>query len=329
MIGVALLSSWHVHAKDYLRQAQENPGTQVVAVWDEQPDRGQQAADELGVDFVADLGQLLGRDEVDGVICTTPSTMHRDVLVAAAVAGKHIFTEKVLATTVSEAAEILAAVQGAGVVLTLSLPRLYDAYTQAIDEVLASGRLGTLTLARCRLSHGGAWDNWLPDRFYSLADCGGGALIDLGCHPMYLVAKFLGGLPETISATFGHITDREVEDTAVAVLSYPGGAIGLVEAGFVNRKNPFEIEIHGTDGSLFYGTPDSRLLVKAGSDDGFSEVPIGDRLPMAYDQWVAAIQGQTFTAENIAHGRDLTTLMDAANRAALSHTSISISALTS
>jgi len=184
MIRVAMLSFWHVHAGDYLRQATNNPGTEVVAVWDEEPDRGKAKAAEIGVEFVPDLDTLLARDDVDAVICDTPTNLHRDVLVKAAKAGKHIFTEKVLAPTLAEANEILAAVDEAGVVLTLSLPRLYDPYTQTIDEVLASGRLGQLTLARVRLSHGGAIRNSLPEHFYSKEQTLGGALIDLGCHPM-------------------------------------------------------------------------------------------------------------------------------------------------
>jgi predicted dehydrogenase len=327
MIRVAMLSFWHVHARDYLRQATNNPGTEVVAVWDEEPDRGKAKAAEIGVEFVPDLDTLLARDDVDAVINDVPTNIHRDVLVKAARAGKHIFSEKVLAATLAEANEILAAVDEAGVVLTLSLPRLYHAYTQTVDEVLASGRLGQLTLARVRLSHGGALANWLPDHFYVKEQTLGGALIDLGCHPMYLTAKFLGGLPDTVSATFGHVTGREVEDSAVAVLSYPNGAIGVAEAGFVNKMNPFEIEIHGTEGSLFFGTPEAKLRVRAAGDDGFVEVPIGDPLPMAFDQWVEAVENGGKTEENVAHGLSLTKLMDAASRSAASGQAVTVADL--
>ena len=324
MIRVAILSFWHVHADDYLREATEHPDTEVVAVWDEDPDRGRARAQELGVDFHPELDELLARTDVDAVINVTPTNVHRDVLVAAARAGKHIFTEKVLAATVDEAQEILAAVEEAGVTLTLSLPRLYDAYTQTIDEVLASGRLGTLTSVRCRLAHGGAVVGWLPDRFFGAEQAQGGALIDLGCHPMYLTARFLGGLPSSVSSTFGHITGREVEDSAVAVLSYPGGAFGVVEAGFVSRTSAFEIEIHGTDGSLFYGTPQDTVLVRAGDDEAYTEVPIGDRLPKAFAQWVQAVQDGTRTEDNVDWGLKLTQLMDAANRSAASGASVPV-----
>ena len=67
---------------------------------------------------------LLARDDLDGVVISTPTNEHRDVMVKAAQAGKHIFTEKVLAPTVAEAEEIIAAADDNGVKLVVSLPRL-------------------------------------------------------------------------------------------------------------------------------------------------------------------------------------------------------------
>lgn len=317
MIRVAMLSFWHVHARDYARQATEHPEVEIVAAWDEDPERGRAQAGELGVEFHANLDDVLAREDVDGVIVDTPTNVHRDVMVAAANAGKHIFTEKVLALTLREANEILAAVETAGVKLQVSLPRVYDPYTLAINEVLASGQLGDVTLTRTRLSHNGAiGEGWLPGHFYNAEQTGGGALVDLGCHPMYLARIFQGGLPETVSATYGHVTGRDVDDNAVAILSYPNGAIGVVEAGFVNRYSPFSVEVHGTEGSLLFGTPDAKLLVRSPQQkDGetFVEVPLPDRAPMAFDQWVGHINDGTTATENIALAVDLTRLMEAAN----------------
>jgi predicted dehydrogenase len=319
MIRVAMLSFWHVHAKDYAKQATDHPDTQIVAVWDEIPTRGQAAAQTWGGQFYDNLDALLAQPDIDGVIVDTPTDRHRDVMIAAAQAGKHIFTEKVVAPTLHEANEILAAVERAGVKLTVSLPRLNAGYTQAIQKILATGRLGTPTLARTRLSHNGGLptpDNangWLPAHFYDLQQCAGGALIDLGCHPMYLARLFLG-MPENVSARYGYVIGRPVEDNAVALLSYPNGALGVVEAGFVNRHSPFTIEIHGTDGSLLYGTPDARLLVRSAQDAQWSAAEVPADLPSAFHQWVAHIQNGTTATENIQMALDLTKLMEAANR---------------
>ena len=317
MIRVALLSFWHVHARDYARQATEHPDVELVTAWDEDSGRGRAEAAERGLTFDADLHTVLARDDIDAVIVTAPTSTHRDVLVAAARAGKHIFTEKVLAPTVPECDEILAAVDDAGVVLTVSLPRLYDASTRTVQQVIADGRLGELTLVRVRLSHGGALGQpWLPARFFDPAQTAGGALIDLGCHPMYLARLFLGGLPATVTASYGHVTGRPVEDNAVAVLAYPDGALGVVEAGFVNRCSPFTIEVHGTDGSLLYGTPEPRLLVRDQASEAWAELPAAAPLPSAFAQFVRHIQEGTRAAENVGVSVDLTRLMAAASRSA-------------
>lgn len=320
MIRVAMLSYWHVHARDYTRRAQEHPATEIAAVWDEVPERGKAAAEKLGVPFYAELGDVLQAD-VEAVIVDAPTNIHRKVMVAAANAGKHIFTEKVVAPTMKEANEIVAAVDRAGVKLSVSLPRLYAGYTQAIQALLSAGALGTPTQARVRLSHNGALrtasspDGWLPPHFYSLEQCAGGALIDLGCHPMYLTRLFLG-LPESVSAQYGYVTGREVEDNAVALLGYASGAIGIVEAGFVNPCSPFSIEIHGTEGSLMFGTPEADLLVRRAGENAWTKQALPADLPDAFHQWTEHIANGTTASANIQAALDLTALMEAANLSA-------------
>jgi len=314
MLRIGKLSYWHVHAEDYTRQVLEHPETELAAIWDEQPERGREKAAKYGVPFVESLEELLSRPDIDAVVVDAPTNVHRDVMVQAARAGKHIFTEKVVAPTLREVNEIVAEVRKSGVKLAVSLPRLYDDYTQAIRGVIAAGTLGKLTLARVRLSHNGSTANWLPEHFYSKEQCGGGALIDLGCHPVYLVRLFLG-LPESVTATYGYVTGREVEDNAVAVMSYAGGAIGIAEAGFVNSHSPFSIELHGTDGTLLYGFPEEKIVVRSNRlGDGWQEVPIGDRLPYAFEQWVDHVKNGTEASENLEIATDLTRLMEAANR---------------
>jgi 1,5-anhydro-D-fructose reductase (1,5-anhydro-D-mannitol-forming) len=338
MIRVAMISFWHVHARDYTRQASEHPETEIVAAWDEDPERGRAKAEQLGVRFYETLAELLAQPDIDGVIIGTPTNVHRDVLIAAAQAGKHIFTEKVIASTQHECNEIVAAVEQAGVKLTVSLPRLNAGYTQAIREIIDRQLLGKLTLVRVRLSHNGAISTaenpagWLPEHFFHLEQCAGGAMIDLGCHPMYLTRLFLG-LPERVSANYGYVTGHEVEDNAVVTLHYPDGAIGVVEAGFVNRFSPFSIEVHGTEGSLLYGTPTDTLLIRsaiadAHSSQQWSPYPLPAELPSAFQQWIEHIKQGTTASENIQLATDLSALMEAANLSAASKQSVSLESLT-
>lgn len=316
MIKVALLSFWHVHAADYAKQAEQHPDTQIVAVWDELPGRGREEAAKRGVPFYESLDELLSEPGIDAVIVDAPTDMHRDVMVKAAAAGKHIFTEKVVAPTLRETNEIVNAAAENGVVLTVSLPRLNDGYTLAIQDILQQGLLGDITFARVRLSHNGAVAGWLPDHFYNLRQCGGGALIDLGCHPMYLTRLFLG-LPERVSAHYGYVTGKEVEDNATAVLQYGNGALGIVEAGFVNSHSPFAIEIHGTEGTLLFGTPEPKLLVRSNKqtdpEGDWTDYPLHAARLSAFEQWVNHIREGSSADDNIRLAVDLTRLMEASN----------------
>ena len=335
MIRVAMLSFWHVHAKDYVEQAQADPATEIVAVWDETPERGRAEAKALNVPFYQKLEDILARADIDGVIIDTPANLHHDVMIAAAQAGKHIFTEKVIAPTLREVNEILAAVEHAGVKFMVSLPRLYHGSTQAIRDILAQQLLGDVTLVRIRISHDGALrtvdhpEGWLPAHFFSLEQCAGGAMIDLGCHPMYLSSVFVG-MPEGVTASYGYVTGREVEDNAVANLNYASGSIGIAESSYVNPFSPFTIEIHGTEGSLLYGRPEGHLLIRSsrlsdGDQDWTMRIP--QDLPLAFSQWVKHIQQGTTATENIQVAVDLTSLMEAANISARTRQAVRLSSL--
>lgn len=332
MIRVAMLSYWHVHAWDYTRQAQNHADVTIGAVWDELPARGRDAAAKLGVPFYESLDDLLALPEIDAVIVDAPTSMHCDVMVAAARAGKHIFTEKVLAPTLAEANQIAAAADQANVTLTVSLPRLAEGYTAAIASLIAQGALGEPTLVRTRLVHNGALrteqnpDGWLPPHFYNLDQCRGGAMIDLGCHSMYLAHHFLG-LPETVTAHYGHVTGRAVEDNAVVTLGYASGALAVVEAGFVTPASPFTIEVHGTRTSLIYQAPPPVLRVRGA--DGWVELEIPESSPLPFAQWVDHIQRGARHTANVQAALALTMLMEAANLSAATGRQVRLDSLQS
>jgi 1,5-anhydro-D-fructose reductase (1,5-anhydro-D-mannitol-forming) len=306
-LGVAVLGFWHVHAADYAQLAQAHPGTELVAVWDEEEDRGRAGARDFGVEYAGDLGALLARDDVDAVTITTATSEHRDVMLRAAGAGKHIFTEKLLAPTVPECEEIIAAADAAGVSLVVSLPRLYHGYTRAIAGVLDGGGLGRLTYGRVRLSYDGAVAGWLPERFFDPQAAIGGALADLGCHPVYLIQRFLGAAPDTVGATYRSLTGRALEDHAVVTVGYADGRIGVIEAGFVSPGG-FEIQLHGTEGSVVYSDGALRMSGR--------ELPVPEDGEDAFGQWVGHIRAGTRADDNLARAAELTRLVVAANDAA-------------
>ncbi|MEZ0164137.1 Gfo/Idh/MocA family protein [Kineococcus sp. LSe6-4] len=320
-LTVAVLGCWHVHAKDYARAAAAHPDTTLVAVHDPDPSLGRPLAQDLGVEHVDDFDALLAREDVHGVTVTTGTTAHSDVISRALAAGKHVFTEKLLAPTVGECERLVAQAADAGLALVVSLPRLHHGYTLAVRELLDSGALGTLTYGRVRLSHDGAVHGrdggaggWLPDRFFDPAPAVGGALTDLGCHPVYLAQLFLGADPQTVRAVYAHVTAREVEDHAVVTLGYAEGRIGVVEAGFVS-DDAFTIDVHGTEGSLHYTDAGERLWRRY-PDGRTEDLTVPGDAPDPFAQWVRHAAAGTQATENLARAVDLTRLVVRANHAA-------------
>jgi predicted dehydrogenase len=327
-LKIAAIGFWHVHAGDYANSVQEHPDTTLVAVWDDDEQRGREAAAQYGVEFAADLDELLARPDLDGVTITTSTDQHHNVMLKAARAGKHIFTEKVLAPTVEEAEDIVAAAAAAGVALVVSLPRLYDDYTQAIERILDDGSLGDLTYTRVRLAHDGWVAVWLPERFGDPATAIGGALTDLGCHPAYLTRLFHRAEPVSISATYGSVTGRQVEDNAVVTAEFPGGHLGVFEASVVTTPGAFTIELRGTEATAIFGYGGERLLAKGGAfGEEWQELPLPDPAPMAFWQWVEHIRNGTTADENLRHAIELTRMVVAANQSAASGASVALDAI--
>ncbi|MFD3443045.1 Gfo/Idh/MocA family protein [Microbacteriaceae bacterium 4G12] len=317
-LSVAVLGFWHVHAGDYAHSVLAHPDTVLAAAWDPDPERGRAGADEFGVEFVADLDALLARDDIDAVTVTTATSEHHDVITRAVVAGKHVFTEKLLAPTVAEAEDIVARAQERGVSVVVSLPRLSDPTTVAVQSLIETGVLGELTYCRIRLAHDGWVHDWLPERFAERDAAIGGALADLGCHPAYLTQLFLGARPGTVSATYTSVSGRDVEDNAVVTLGYPGGAIGVIEASFVTTPGAFTLELRGTEGSVLHGFASDALLAKGAAfgGEGWREVPLPAAAPGPFAQWIEHIRAGTVAADNLRAAVELTRLVVAANEAA-------------
>ena len=268
MLRVAMLSKWHVHAAGYARDVIASDKAVITAIWDEDAKRGTDWANDLNVDFEPDLDTLLARKDIDAVICCTPTTMHDEVLVKAANAGKHIFTEKALSTTVEGCKKIADAIITNGVTFTISFPQLFNKSTKFIKSYIDSGKLGTVTTVRIRNAHSGVSNGWLPDYWFEAKDAGGGAMMDLGCHPMYQLAA-LCGKPKRISALFNSPLCTKVDENAVSIIEFENGIIGISETGFDSYSSPHRVEVYGTEGTIIEN--DWKLSIRTKETAEFSE----------------------------------------------------------
>lgn len=313
MLRVAMLSKWHVHAEGYANFLKSLHDVQITAVWDEDFERGIKWANDLNSDFEGDLDALLKRDDVDGVVVNAPTSMHAEIMVAAANADKHIFTEKAMALTVEECEKISEAVKKAGVKFCISFPARTTPQNLYAKKVIEEGILGEITLLRIRNGHDGSLNNWLPDYWYDEKMAGGGAMMDLGCHPMYLASWFLGK-PSRITSMYSYFTGREVEDNAQCSIEFKNKAVAIVETSLVTYKTPGSLEIYGTEGTLISVGKHIKLISKK-IPEGFRGWVVPEELPKALDpplkQWVDAITLGTPIRYDLEEGTKLTELLEA------------------
>ena len=278
MLRFAMISKWHVHAAGYAKFVQAQPDATITCVWDEDPVRGKAWADELGVEFVPCYDELLKRDDVDAVLIDTPTNMHPEVMIKAANAGKHIFTEKVLALKTADADAVIEAVEKNGVKFSICFPHRCMARNLFIKNAVEEGLLGDISVLRIRNVHGGASEGWLPAYWYDPETTGGGAMMDLGAHGMYM-AHWLLGNPVRIQSMFNNLVDVPVEDNAICTIEFENKAVAITETSLVSPLAPFMIEVYGTKGAIIGVGDDIKICTKDTAKIGANGGYVSAKLP--------------------------------------------------
>lgn len=237
------------------------PDARLVAVATRDPGRGQAFAAAHGAGWHADYREVLARPDVDVVAIATPHNLHLPMTVDAAAAGKHVLCEKPMACTVAECDEMIGACDAAGVQLGITFQGRFEPLAAELKALVDSGRLGRLLWAS---SH----TVWYRDAAYyrskpwrgTWAEEGGGVLINQAIHAIDLFV-WVGGLPSRITAQVGTLNHEiEVEDAAVAMLSYGDSAVGLIQATTVAYPGYAErLEFYGTQGGVVYHKGEARL----------------------------------------------------------------------
>lgn len=249
----AIYGIWHVHAEEYTKAAMEHG--EVVGVYDENCAARKEFCDKLGLKEFCSPEELLSSDAEGVIVCSATKT-HVEDIIKIANAKKHIFTEKVLALTDEDCDKIEKAVNENNVKFVISLFQKYLAPQRTVKKIAESGELGNINFMRFRNCHSGSSADWLPKHFYSREECGGGAMIDLGAHGMYLTDWILG-MPDEFTSVFAIANQNtsakeknsdNVEDNAVTVMKYKNGCIAINETGFVTYDSPIFMEVSGDEG---------------------------------------------------------------------------------
>ena len=268
-----------VHTRAYARLLHHYPATglvpTLVAVADNaDDDRLAVAVRSYGfAEAYRDWQEVVARDDIDVVSITGPNFLHRDVGVAAAAAGKHIWIEKPAGRTSAETEQISAAVRAAGVQSAVGFNYRYVPAVDRARTLIAEGQLGRVTSVGIRLladyaAHPAGALSW---RFLA-EPAGSGVLGDLASHGIDLGRYLVGEITEVVADAAVMIPERprpsgaashfthgqgplgavENEDYVGALLGFTTGARGVLTASraAVGEQCTYAVEVHGDRGAL-------------------------------------------------------------------------------
>ncbi|MEO6471928.1 MAG: Gfo/Idh/MocA family oxidoreductase, partial [Aeromicrobium sp.] len=280
IVGLGWMGQVHARAMSRLTQHYVDVPMRprLVAVADTATDdRLQRAVSAYGIEhLLSDWRELVVRKDVDLVCVTGPNFIHRDVAVAAAEAGKHLWVEKPAGRNSAETREIAQAVDAAGVQSAAGFNYRNAPAVEYARELVASGRLGRVNHVSIKFladyaAHPQGALSW---RFLNEFS-GSGVLGDLVSHAAdlgrYVVgeiselvvddARFIPQRPEAVGAAShfsrgggGPLLEVENEDYVAALLRFENGARGTLESSRadVGEQCSYGIHIHGETGSLFW-----------------------------------------------------------------------------
>ncbi|MBV4368133.1 Gfo/Idh/MocA family protein [Erwinia phyllosphaerae] len=230
-LGIAIVGLGRLSLNQILPALNESQFARPVALVSDRPEKAQAVARQYGIDPNAiyrydEMHKMADNQKIQAVYVVTPNGLHRDHVVAAAKAGKHVLCEKPMANTPDEAREMIAACQQAKVKLMIAYRCQHELFNVEAARLTQSGELGQPRVIEAITSQvQGPGDQWRMRAALS----GGGVLPDIGLYCLNGVRTMLAEDPIEVYAQIINPTDddrfSEVEETIAFTLRFPSGAI--------------------------------------------------------------------------------------------------------
>ncbi len=244
----------------HLPSLMKNPRAQLVAVSDVSDDKLSEFSSTFpNLDVRKTIGHhsIIEDPSIDAVFIASPTPSHTSIAIEAIKAGKHVFCEKPISSTIEDA-QLMVAESDAHPNLILMIGqvlRFWPEYVQ-IKKIIDDGRIGKPVIARTYRA------NPMPKaQFYEEDELSGGVIVDLGLHDIDFLSWALGPVA-SVYAQGGNLSGRgDVVDYAQIHFNFESGAIAYLEANWALPENfPFStaIEITGTQGMIAADNTDSR-----------------------------------------------------------------------
>ncbi len=238
-----------------------------------------------------DYRKLLDRKDIDVVVVGIPNDLHREVVVAAAEAGKHVILEKPIAHTLADADAMLSACRKHKVKLMYAETICFSPKYVRAKKLVEEGAIGKLYMVKQGEKHSGPHSDW----FYDVQRSGGGSIMDMGCHGIEW-ARWMFGKPAPKSVIAHcqrvlHTERTKGEDNSVIILEFEGGGVGLIEDSWAKHGGMDDsIELYGTAGVIYCD------LLRGSSMETYSSKGYGYAVEKAGET-----KGWTFTVFEEAH----------------------------
>lgn len=244
MLNVAIIGCGRI-AGHHCRSIAQNAAISLSAVCDLEESKAAEYGRSFSVAHYTDYREMLRRHpEVDIVTVVTPSGMHGEhALEIVETFGRHVIVEKPTFMRLSQLDAVYAAAERRGLRVFPIFQNRYNKAVSRVREALRAGELGDVRVVNVRV-------RWCrPQRYYDMAPWrgtlshDGGALTNQSIHHIDLL-RHLAGEVDRVHAVMGTLgVEIEAEDTAVAVFTYAGGALGSLEATTAARPDDFEASI--------------------------------------------------------------------------------------
>ena len=231
------------------------PDARLAAVCDKDIARAERIGAQFGVPAYADMHDMMKANAIDVVVVLTESGYHERDVIALAAYGKHIMVEKPMALTLSGADAMVRACDAAGCKLFVVKQNRFNVPVVKLREALEQGRFGKLVMGTIRV-------RWCRDQRYYDQDkwrgtwaLDGGVLTNQASHHVDLLEWMMGDVDTVFAKSATVLVDIEAEDTAVVVLKFKNGALGIIEATTAVRPKDLEgsISILGETGTVEIG----------------------------------------------------------------------------
>lgn len=222
-------------------------------------------ARELGfAEATADWRALVARPDVDIVSITTPNAFHAEMAVAALAAGKHVWCEKPMATSLADAEAMLAAARAAGKVAALGYNYIQNPAIRLAARLIGEGAIGPVNHVRVEMDEDFMADAEAHFSWKSAAQSGYGALDDFGVHAFSLLRVLVGEVAQVMADMAKPYPTRplreggaqpvETHDIATLLLRLASGASGLValNRSAWGRKGRIAVQVFGAKGAISF-----------------------------------------------------------------------------